>query len=1101
MKRLSVPGTPPRSPYRERAGEPCHAKRTVSHRGVPARIPVLFALLLLVSTVAVASADDTGGIILPDFRHIDIRFANGGTNYIKFDGGGQNALHFTTSTSEPYGQVTTTDKTKGMFYLSETGGRGFFDDTILMVCIKGDVPDDFKIKVRASGYRWPQTAELNQPPTMDAVRYVPGSLTGTFTKADFIYGPQNWKPCNRADYPVYFGQDMSDPSETFRFCFIDLKAGLLGPNSYLSGLTDNGMLKLEYEIENSPEFLVFNMYGWCNQSNQGRGISWTNDVAGESDMGVSGFMIRTGSTPPGGDVAPGSGSSGGGMSMEGGSTTTASGEQSLKPSFSGTVNGPVVIAVADGNATPLAIDADVVRTVDLPLPANSTVGQGRLFVYTATGTDRSRNVSADVGLLVSIDGATLPTGQYYRGSGPNGTIGTLTFDLAGRSLSSGPHKVAVRIAKPPEGSATLEGLAIVAATDNGGSPSAFWVLEGCDVLRTGSTGIATLASFTDTATVPPGGSAILSLVSTGDPLGREVRFNGGYWNVTRTEGVAATALNVAPFMLDGTSSAAISVSPVEPGPGTLVNRNAVLVVSSGAAPSANVSVKMVPGNLTHSSVVETVTIVSPATAESASVPTSMETVSVSAPVPAPVDPITGFIDAIFSLFGIFDTPPANATGGNPAGGRSAGAVPTTGVTSAAVYSTDPTAATTVNSADSMPPTGGNSTDSAPSPVTYTITVISSPPGAAVSLDGAPAGTAPATIPSVTPGIHRLGLDLAGYEPIETEFEVAGDEEVTVTMNSAAIGGSTDNSTAGATVRNTRGGVYITSLPSGEKVTVDGKATEFETPFVFAALQEGSHTIRLESFPDGRVWVYPGAISMLEFSSGTQQSRSISITSDSFRGDEFSVNGKFPKYRIPARVSLSGTGAYVTVSDQGRYLVYPVSDFFVTGDSFDLRPQDGTLAGVTVATDPAGADIFIDGFPTGLQTPALVPNVSAGEHRVMVSKLGRLPAEKIFSVVDDPSRDSDTNVSFRLDPYQYGTLAIRSNPPNAKIYLDGIDTRERTPYSFTHLWIGSYALKVSSGTSSKNFDLVMAPGQELSYDIDFTVDKASEKKSKIEGYEG
>ena len=252
----------------------------------------MLCLVLAVAFTIPVCAEDVGGIVLPDYRHIDLTMAHGaGTQYVKFDGGGQNALHITTSTADPYGQVTTNEEPKGTFYLSDTGGRGFFDDTILMVAVKGDIPDNFQIKIKASGYRWTPTPILNKAPSGDEVKHIPGSLTDTFTKQDLIYGPQSWKPCNAPDYPIYYGQDTSDPAETFRFMFIDLKAGLLGPNSNLTGLVDQGMVKIEYEIENPGEMTVFNAYGWCNQSNQGKGISWTNDVAGASNEIVRAVVL------------------------------------------------------------------------------------------------------------------------------------------------------------------------------------------------------------------------------------------------------------------------------------------------------------------------------------------------------------------------------------------------------------------------------------------------------------------------------------------------------------------------------------------------------------------------------------------------------------------------------------------------------------------------------------------------------------------------------------------------------------------------------------------------------------------------------------------
>jgi len=250
----------------------------------------VFFLFVILCITFCAALDASEGV-LPAAKHIDIRMANNPAGYyLKFDGGGLNALHVTTTTSEPYGQVTTSEEQSGTWYISDTGGRGFFDDGILMVGVNGEIPDNFKIHVRSSGYQWTPTAELNEPPTLENITYVAGAIDETFTKDQFIYGPQAWKPAGEnapMNFPIFYGQDTSDPNTRAKIIFVDLKVGALGPNSMLSDLTDNGMVKVEYSIEGLDTYATFNVYGWCNQSNQGKGISWTNQLVGEGSSGYT----------------------------------------------------------------------------------------------------------------------------------------------------------------------------------------------------------------------------------------------------------------------------------------------------------------------------------------------------------------------------------------------------------------------------------------------------------------------------------------------------------------------------------------------------------------------------------------------------------------------------------------------------------------------------------------------------------------------------------------------------------------------------------------------------------------------------------------------
>ncbi|MEN6343441.1 MAG: nitroreductase [Methanospirillum sp.] len=261
---------------------------------------VIAAALLAAFIVTAASAADVGGETIPGTKHVYIHVANNDgarfdlfkndTYYIKFDGGGINALHITTNPLDTFGQVTKTAAGNGTFYIADSGGRGFFDDLVLLVAVREPVPDDFAVRLRSSGYTWPPTTELNHPPELSALTYHDPGLDETFTRSDFRYTPQSWKPSGTDNYPVMEGVDPASGT-AFRFLFIDLNVGALGLNSDQSGLKYNGTARVEYSLANTSSPVSFNVYGWNNQSNQGQGISWTNRVSG---TGSSGYIVMEG---------------------------------------------------------------------------------------------------------------------------------------------------------------------------------------------------------------------------------------------------------------------------------------------------------------------------------------------------------------------------------------------------------------------------------------------------------------------------------------------------------------------------------------------------------------------------------------------------------------------------------------------------------------------------------------------------------------------------------------------------------------------------------------------------------------------------------------
>jgi hypothetical protein len=264
------------------------------------------ALVTLLLTVGLVSLCPVSATVIPNYHQVWLNMENGAywsnlstgdlsnpSYYFKLSGGGLNALHMTSSTSSPYGQVTHQgakgDTDSGTFYITDTGGRGFNDDIILMVAVEDQgtgVPENLNLGINASGYRWQPTAVLQQIPAQSDVHYIPGAVDQYFDASNFAtYGYQTWKPCTSSGYRV----DASNSGANYWLGFIDLNVGDLGLNTtvkYADSLIDNGAVKVTYNVTGlNGANLAFNGYGWCNQSNQGKGVSWTNDLTSSAASG------------------------------------------------------------------------------------------------------------------------------------------------------------------------------------------------------------------------------------------------------------------------------------------------------------------------------------------------------------------------------------------------------------------------------------------------------------------------------------------------------------------------------------------------------------------------------------------------------------------------------------------------------------------------------------------------------------------------------------------------------------------------------------------------------------------------------------------------
>jgi len=258
---------------------------------------LIISILVIFTFLAVCTA---AGDPLPGYNNIFVRVANdAGAKYdtfgdatynIRFEGidRGLNALHISTDPSVNFGQVTLTNSRSGTFYATDSGGKGYEDEILLMVAVNGTIPDDFSLRIISDGYTWTPNPLSNMAPPPDTVIYQPVALDETFTKADLIYGPQTWKPTgNEVEYPIYYGQDLGNTGNTFGIMFIDLNSGVLRPNT---SLANQGAVRIRYEFQNLRSFAAFNVYAYCKNSNNGEEmIAWSNALV--APKAVSGYSV------------------------------------------------------------------------------------------------------------------------------------------------------------------------------------------------------------------------------------------------------------------------------------------------------------------------------------------------------------------------------------------------------------------------------------------------------------------------------------------------------------------------------------------------------------------------------------------------------------------------------------------------------------------------------------------------------------------------------------------------------------------------------------------------------------------------------------------
>jgi PKD repeat protein len=189
----------------------------------------------------------------------------GPVNSYYFTTGGNNQVHITNNpVTSPSGQVNTSYSQSGVFYVTTTGGRGSNDDLILLVAVKGPIPQNFSINLVSNGYVWTS----GSPNTND---YVTGALNETFTSADFLYGPQSLIPDSSGMSVIYNGENSSNPSSAEYLMFVDLGVGNLADSSN-NAVINGGAATIQYTFTNLNTQASFDTYAWAT----GYDVKWSN---------------------------------------------------------------------------------------------------------------------------------------------------------------------------------------------------------------------------------------------------------------------------------------------------------------------------------------------------------------------------------------------------------------------------------------------------------------------------------------------------------------------------------------------------------------------------------------------------------------------------------------------------------------------------------------------------------------------------------------------------------------------------------------------------------------------------------------------------------
>jgi len=157
------------------------------------------------------------------------------------------------------------------------------------------------------------------------------------------------------------------------------------------------------------------------------------------------------------------------------------------------------------------------------------------------------------------------------------------------------------------------------------------------------------------------------------------------------------------------------------------------------------------------------------------------------------------------------------------------------------------------------------------------------------------------------------------------------------------------------------------------------------------------------------------------------------------------SGGSQTYELPIDVRALRPGLYSVCSDN-------------TCKPFYAATPPPTVGDLSISSIPEGAEIFIDGKDQETVTPAVIRDISIGEHTFTLKLAGYNDTVGTFKITSG----AVTYVYSILIPLSptAGALDISSTPVGADIFVDGADQYLKTPAVITNLAEGSHTIKLT-----------------------------------------
>jgi len=317
----------------------------------------------------------------------------------------------------------------------------------------------------------------------------------------------------------------------------------------------------------------------------------------------------------------------------------------------------------------------------------------------------------------------------------------------------------------------------------------------------------------------------------------------------------------------------------------------------------------------------------------------------------------------------------------------------------------------------------------PAPEYGSISVDSSPSGAAIYLNGNYRGVAPVTINAVRAGSYSVSAEMSGYYTYSTTTTV--------------YAGSMSNVYCRLTQMVSTGGLYVTSDPPDAMVYLDA-SYRGRTPLTLNNVATGEHVIEMDlsgyydwkstvTVPAGGTRTVSATLSKIPVSSTgwiyvSSSPGEATVFLDGANVGQTPGSGALKLNNVAAgshtvKLQLNGYQDYATSVNVVSATVSQVDVVLVPAGS------TSSIGGLSVSSTPSGANVYVDNAFQGI-TPLTMNDITAGSHTLLIQMAGYQDYVATVQV----NKGATNTVSAALSPVATPTQKSGALPVAAGIAL-------------------------------------------------------------------